>query len=73
MSAGGPRTSRTRRALVRLYPAEWRDRYGAEFLDLLESRRLTPATVASTLRGAWDAHARLTDVTGVRRDRARVV
>ena len=44
-----------------------------DFLDLLESRRLTPATVASTLRGAWDAHARLTDVTGVRRDRARVV
>jgi hypothetical protein len=69
----GRRPSRVRAGLVRMYPAEWRKRYGDELLDLLETRRLTPPTIVSTLRGAWDAHARLTEVTGVRRDRARIV
>jgi hypothetical protein len=44
------------RWLVRLYPADWRARYGEEFLDLLESRPLTLRAVADVLRGALDAH-----------------
>ena len=44
------------RWLVRLYPADWRARFGEEFLDLLESRPLTLRAVADVLRGALDAH-----------------
>jgi hypothetical protein len=44
------------RWLVRLYPADWRARFGEEFLDLLESRQLTLRAVVDVLRGALDAH-----------------
>lgn len=43
------------RAILRLYPAAWRDRYGGEVADLLGQRRLRPADVADLLRGALDA------------------
>ena len=35
-----------RRFLVRLYPADWRARYGDEFEALLEERPLGPFDVA---------------------------
>lgn len=44
------------RWLVRLYPADWRARYGDEFLDLLESRPLTLRSAFDVLLGAVDAH-----------------
>lgn len=44
------------RWLVRLYPADWRARYGDEFLDLLESRPLNLRSVADVVFGALDAH-----------------
>src|SRR5262249_55147003 len=45
-----------RRRLLRCYPATWRRRYGAEYLALLEQKRLTPGTVADIVRGALHAH-----------------
>lgn len=43
------------RAILRLYPAAWRDRYRGEVADLLGQRQLRPADVADLLRGALDA------------------
>ena len=40
------------RDLVRLFPRNWRARYGAEFEALLESTRLTPPAVADVVRQA---------------------
>jgi hypothetical protein len=45
--------------LVRVYPARWRARYGAEFETLLEERPLGPFDVADVLLGALDAHLHL--------------
>ena len=42
--------------LIRLYPAAWRARYEAEFLDLLEKRPMSPTGWIDLLRGAFDAH-----------------
>lgn len=42
--------------LLRLYPRAWRRRYGSEFLAMLETMRITPATVLDVVRGAIDAH-----------------
>jgi hypothetical protein len=42
-------------ALVRLYPRAWRDRYGEEFLALLEARPPTAGDRFDILRGAVDA------------------
>ncbi len=42
--------------LVRLYPPEWRDRYGAEFAELVAIRRLDVAGSIDVIRGAIDAH-----------------
>ena len=42
-------------ALVRLYPRAWRERYEAEFLDLLEARPPTLGDRFDILRGALDA------------------
>lgn len=58
-NASGQSRSRIASALVTLYPRSWRERYGDELLDLLESRPLSIATVVATLRGAVDAHANL--------------
>ncbi|HYI65505.1 MAG TPA: Rieske 2Fe-2S domain-containing protein [Candidatus Limnocylindrales bacterium] len=43
------------RAILRLYPAAWRDRYRGELEDLLGQRRVRPADLADLLRGAVDA------------------
>jgi hypothetical protein len=52
-------------ALVALYPASWRRRYGEEFRAVLESRPLGPFDVADVLLGALDA--RLTTFAALRR------
>jgi hypothetical protein len=44
--------------LLRCYPAEWRSRYGDEFLAILEERPLGPYDVADVLVGALDARLR---------------
>lgn len=44
--------------LVRCYPARWRERYGDEFLAILEERPLGPYDVADILLGALDARLR---------------
>ena len=43
------------RAIVRLYPRAWRDRYGPEVLDLISSRRLRMSDVGDLGRGVLDA------------------
>jgi len=45
--------------LIRLYPADWRARYGDEFAAILEERPLGPFDVADVLLGALDAQLRL--------------
>jgi OFA family oxalate/formate antiporter-like MFS transporter len=47
-----------RRFLIRLYPADWRARYGDEFEAILEERALGPFDVADVLLAAIDAHIR---------------
>ncbi|HET7704361.1 MAG TPA: hypothetical protein VFK35_13250 [Candidatus Limnocylindrales bacterium] len=47
------------RFLVRLYPAAWRERYGEEFVALLEERPVGPFDVADVVLGALDARLRL--------------
>ena len=47
-----------RRSLIRLYPADWRARYGDEFEMLLEERPLGPFDVADVVLSAIDAHVR---------------
>jgi hypothetical protein len=44
--------------LIRCYPARWRERYGDEFLAILEERPLGPFDVADILLGALDARLR---------------
>lgn len=44
--------------LVRRYPRRWRDRYGAEMLELVTSRAVHARDIADLLRGVLDAHAR---------------
>jgi hypothetical protein len=45
-----------RSRLLRLYPAEWRARYGEEFEALLEQQRVSLGTVLDVLAGALDSH-----------------
>lgn len=42
-------------ALIRLYPRDWRRRYGSEMRALLESERLSLRMLADLLAGAIDA------------------
>lgn len=42
--------------LLRLYPTDWRERYGGELAILLETRPLTVAVAFDLARGAVDAH-----------------
>jgi hypothetical protein len=42
--------------LVRLYPAQWRARYGEEFADVLGSQRISIGLVLDVIGGAVDAH-----------------
>ncbi|HET8569242.1 MAG TPA: hypothetical protein VFM93_09675 [Candidatus Limnocylindria bacterium] len=44
------------RWLLRLYPREWRERYGAEIEALLERRPPTFASLVDLVRGILDAH-----------------
>jgi hypothetical protein len=46
------------RALLRLYPRRWRERYGDEFALILRSTPPGPHTVFDVVRGAVDAHVR---------------
>lgn len=48
-----------RRWLVALYPASWRRRYAAEYLDLLGEFPLSVALVGDVLRGAGRERARI--------------
>jgi hypothetical protein len=43
------------KALLRMYPRAWRERYGDEFLALLASEPQTPRLVLDVLAGALDA------------------
>jgi hypothetical protein len=47
--------------LLRLYPAWWRERYGAEMAALLEARPLDARARFDLVRGALDAHLRGAD------------
>ena len=42
--------------LLRLYPRQWRDRYGEEFEELLEQRPPSARHRLDIVRGALDAH-----------------
>ena len=42
--------------LLRLYPAQWRARYGQEFAAILAGQRPSPGLVLDVLGGAIDAH-----------------
>jgi hypothetical protein len=46
------------RALLRLYPRRWRERYGDEFALVLRATPPGPHTVFDVVRGALDAHVR---------------
>jgi hypothetical protein len=46
----------TARWLVRLYPAAWRERYGAELEELIDRQPASPPVVLDLLLGALDAH-----------------
>src|SRR4051812_4811648 len=48
-----------RRTLLRLYPHHWQQRYGDEFLALLEQQRMTVKVVVDVVLGALDAHMRM--------------
>ncbi len=47
-----------RQTLLRLYPRRWRERYGDEFLALLEQQPVTAAVTFDVALGALDAHLR---------------
>jgi hypothetical protein len=42
--------------ILRMYPAQWRARYGEEFAEVLASQRLSAGMVLDVLGGAIDAH-----------------
>lgn len=44
------------RLLLRLYPARWKERYGQEFSDLLQSEEARPSTLADVARSAISEH-----------------
>ena len=46
-----------RRSLLRLYPLQWRQRYGEEVGAIVDDEPLTLGLVIDLLRGAVDAHA----------------
>jgi hypothetical protein len=46
------------RWLLRLYPRAWRERYGDEFLSLLESRPLGVAQIIDIVRSSFSEHLR---------------
>jgi hypothetical protein len=44
------------KALVRLYPKAWRERYGEEFAAVLAGQKATVGMIVDVLGGALDAH-----------------
>jgi hypothetical protein len=52
------RNDRLARALLRLYPREWRERYGDEFLGLIDETGLTWRSVVNVAAGAVAQRAR---------------
>lgn len=48
--------------LTSMYPRVWRDRCGAELLDLLAATPLTVVVMLDVVRGALDAHLNLSDL-----------
>jgi hypothetical protein len=50
---------------LRLYPRDWRDRYEAEMLAILEMRQLDARTRLDLVRAAVDAHAHPRTAPGV--------
>ncbi|HEX5216015.1 MAG TPA: hypothetical protein VFV98_11170 [Vicinamibacterales bacterium] len=53
------RNDRLARALLRLYPRAWRERYGDEFLGLIDETGLTSRSAANIVAGAVTQRARL--------------
>lgn len=51
-------------ALLRLYPARWRARYGDELAELVAQSRFSGRLVRDLLGGAIDAHLNLADLMG---------
>ena len=51
-------------ALIRLYPREWRGRYGAEMTEMLASERLTLRSATDLVAGAIDARLNRQPVPG---------
>ena len=50
------------RLITRLYPREWRERYGEELSDLIDETGMTPRVAIDVARGAareWTSQARL--------------
>ncbi|HTH53182.1 MAG TPA: hypothetical protein VL495_04465 [Edaphobacter sp.] len=44
------------RLLLRLYPAHWKQRYGSEFSDLLQSEEVRLSTLTDVIRSAISEH-----------------
>jgi hypothetical protein len=44
------------RWLLRLYPSQWRERYGEEFAEILATQRTSMGLVLDVIAGAIDAH-----------------
>ena len=53
------------RWLVRLYPKDWRRRYGDEFEAMLAAQQITPGMVIDIVAGALDARVRPQAVAAV--------
>jgi hypothetical protein len=54
------------RRLLLLYPKSWRERYGDEFLEVLEARPPGIAGVIDVVRGALDARLRAHGAAGLK-------
>lgn len=54
----------SRPALLRIYPAAWRERYGDEMAELIDGQRLSLRDSLDLLRGALDAHCNLGEMMG---------
>ena len=54
------------RRLLLLYPKSWRERYGAEFLEVLQAGPSGIAVVIDVVRGALDAHRRASGAAGLK-------
>jgi hypothetical protein len=53
------------RALLRLYPSQWRREYGGELTEILHARPFTAATLANVLRNGLWQRLRATEISGL--------